>query len=474
MGAQNCFLNTLLQLLWHTNAFRERLLHDRAHACVGDGCVICALRAVLRGYADGWVVSPDALRVALARARPAEFPMGARRRRREPVSHLRAPPPPPASHFLRRTHGGRVRGVLRGRGRRARVRLLRRGGASGARAPPPRRRGRAVRAAVRGARGVRVRVPGPVALQLRCDVGPGGVRPRDLRARRVRRRPPRRGLEVRAPRVAHGTCAHRLARGRRYARRRGGEPRREGQTKFEYVVAAAVASSFSDTPTGVGVGDAAAATGVAGSGGAGWAGGTAAAVGATAGRGGGAATDAARPTTSHGPRPRRKWDCGTRQCEQRQELLRHLLSVPSSFVVNVVFGSAKPSRSDVQAVMDCLSEDEFVHLGHIFASCAGDEGVAKYGLRGFICYSSVHYVSFFYYNGRQKWVKFDDRVRVRSVQFGEGLARVRLTAFAVRASDMYADGVLEGRRRQLRDGSPAARHRRLWLASRDAQEAGVE
>ena len=76
VGAQNCFLNAVLQVLWHSRVFREHVLHDRAHACAGAAlCVVCALRSVFRDLVGREVGCPDRLRSVLARVAPA-FPTG--------------------------------------------------------------------------------------------------------------------------------------------------------------------------------------------------------------------------------------------------------------------------------------------------------------------------------------------------------------------------------------------------------------
>jgi hypothetical protein len=73
--------------------------------------------------------------------------------------------------------------------------------------------------------------------------------------------------------------------------------------------------------------------------------------------------------------------------EQRGQTWRACMCVcVQAFVVNIAFGSARPSRDDVEVVLGCLSESEFVHLRNIFESAAQD---AQYGLRGFVCYRHV-------------------------------------------------------------------------------------
>eukprot|EP01012_Entosiphon_sulcatum_P021626 TRINITY_DN2647_c0_g3_i1.p2 TRINITY_DN2647_c0_g3~~TRINITY_DN2647_c0_g3_i1.p2 ORF type:complete len:131 (-),score=23.13 TRINITY_DN2647_c0_g3_i1:40-432(-) len=91
-GANNCFLNVILQSLWHTTAFREGALACPHARCTNDSeenpteyapwgkpqqkqphkdtaCLLCCLRGIFKGLEDtssSQPVRPDAVRHVLA------------------------------------------------------------------------------------------------------------------------------------------------------------------------------------------------------------------------------------------------------------------------------------------------------------------------------------------------------------------------------------------------------------------------
>ncbi|KAG0594892.1 hypothetical protein M758_UG119900 [Ceratodon purpureus] len=77
IGQYNCFINVVIQSLWHLRRFREELLADSSmeHVHVGNPCVVCALRDIFLGLdtpiynsssSSRDAVAPTALRVALS------------------------------------------------------------------------------------------------------------------------------------------------------------------------------------------------------------------------------------------------------------------------------------------------------------------------------------------------------------------------------------------------------------------------
>ncbi|KAH6556463.1 hypothetical protein KP509_1Z176700 [Ceratopteris richardii] len=74
IGQYNCFLNVVIQSLWHLQRFREEILAISCnyHMHVGDPCVVCALREIFVGLnspsstmREG-VIAPTTLRIALS------------------------------------------------------------------------------------------------------------------------------------------------------------------------------------------------------------------------------------------------------------------------------------------------------------------------------------------------------------------------------------------------------------------------
>uniref|UniRef100_A0A7S1NCR5 USP domain-containing protein n=1 Tax=Eutreptiella gymnastica TaxID=73025 RepID=A0A7S1NCR5_9EUGL len=54
IGAHNCFLNVVLQSLWHLTAFRRLLLQDtHPHRCQSKGCIACSMRGLFTQYKFG-------------------------------------------------------------------------------------------------------------------------------------------------------------------------------------------------------------------------------------------------------------------------------------------------------------------------------------------------------------------------------------------------------------------------------------
>jgi len=52
IGENNCFLNGVLQILWHVPSFRTAVLSTEHRGCRDDACVYCQVRVGTRG---GWV-----------------------------------------------------------------------------------------------------------------------------------------------------------------------------------------------------------------------------------------------------------------------------------------------------------------------------------------------------------------------------------------------------------------------------------
>lgn len=68
-GKYHCFLNSVVQSLWHLDAFRERFLAlDYNHSCSSKPCVFCALRLIFYRYkfSDQTIIPPHALRETLS------------------------------------------------------------------------------------------------------------------------------------------------------------------------------------------------------------------------------------------------------------------------------------------------------------------------------------------------------------------------------------------------------------------------
>ncbi|CAI9262506.1 unnamed protein product [Lactuca saligna] len=78
VGGYNCFLNVIIQSLWHLGRFREEFLSTSksAHVHVGDPCVTCALHDIFKALnttstdSKSQVVAPTALRIALSNLYP--------------------------------------------------------------------------------------------------------------------------------------------------------------------------------------------------------------------------------------------------------------------------------------------------------------------------------------------------------------------------------------------------------------------
>ncbi|ONK59699.1 uncharacterized protein A4U43_C08F9430 [Asparagus officinalis] len=77
VGEYNCFLNVIIQSLWHLRRFRDEFLRmSSEHTHVGNPCAICALfdiftalsKASLKGHTEA--VSPTCLRIALSNLYP--------------------------------------------------------------------------------------------------------------------------------------------------------------------------------------------------------------------------------------------------------------------------------------------------------------------------------------------------------------------------------------------------------------------
>ncbi|KAJ4461604.1 putative Inactive ubiquitin carboxyl-terminal hydrolase 54 [Paratrimastix pyriformis] len=67
-GANNCFLNVCIQVLYHLAPFRIPFLSNESHTCSGESCVFCALQEIFKLYefSAEQHLPPDYLRNALA------------------------------------------------------------------------------------------------------------------------------------------------------------------------------------------------------------------------------------------------------------------------------------------------------------------------------------------------------------------------------------------------------------------------
>ncbi|KZV13855.1 hypothetical protein F511_44939 [Dorcoceras hygrometricum] len=78
VGEYNCFLNVIIQSLWHLRRFRDEFLRRSLseHVHIGDPCVICALYGIFIALSMGSTdnrreaVAPTSLRVALSKLYP--------------------------------------------------------------------------------------------------------------------------------------------------------------------------------------------------------------------------------------------------------------------------------------------------------------------------------------------------------------------------------------------------------------------
>ncbi|KAL7232421.1 hypothetical protein ACSBR2_010443 [Camellia fascicularis] len=78
VGENNCFLNVIIQSLWHLRKFRDEFLSRSAsmHAHIGDPCVVCALHEIFNALSVAStsmtkeVISPTNFRIALTNLSP--------------------------------------------------------------------------------------------------------------------------------------------------------------------------------------------------------------------------------------------------------------------------------------------------------------------------------------------------------------------------------------------------------------------
>ncbi|CAL5369972.1 unnamed protein product [Camellia sinensis] len=78
VGENNCFLNVIIQSLWHLRKFRDEFLSRSAsmHAHIGDPCVVCALHEIFKALSVAStsmtkeVISPTNFRIALTNLSP--------------------------------------------------------------------------------------------------------------------------------------------------------------------------------------------------------------------------------------------------------------------------------------------------------------------------------------------------------------------------------------------------------------------
>uniref|UniRef100_A0A7S1N1E2 USP domain-containing protein n=1 Tax=Eutreptiella gymnastica TaxID=73025 RepID=A0A7S1N1E2_9EUGL len=69
-GANNCFLNVVLQALWHLDQFRQGLLGVHVHQCCGaDHCLLCAMQALFTEFiwSSHLNLPPDDVRLVVSR-----------------------------------------------------------------------------------------------------------------------------------------------------------------------------------------------------------------------------------------------------------------------------------------------------------------------------------------------------------------------------------------------------------------------
>eukprot|EP01105_Mastigella_eilhardi_P017795 TRINITY_DN4101_c0_g1_i1.p1 TRINITY_DN4101_c0_g1~~TRINITY_DN4101_c0_g1_i1.p1 ORF type:complete len:379 (-),score=91.01 TRINITY_DN4101_c0_g1_i1:938-2074(-) len=81
LGQNNCFVNVVLQALWHLSSFATELNSSETHEHSGDSCVFCALKVIFTNYMYGDTPSipPSVLRDCLSRCyeREGRFQLGA-------------------------------------------------------------------------------------------------------------------------------------------------------------------------------------------------------------------------------------------------------------------------------------------------------------------------------------------------------------------------------------------------------------
>ncbi|KAK4568392.1 hypothetical protein RGQ29_003969 [Quercus rubra] len=78
VGEYNCFLNVIIQSLWHLRRFRDEFLRkaESGHVHVGDPCVVCALYEIFTALSiastdkQREAVAPSSLRIALSKLYP--------------------------------------------------------------------------------------------------------------------------------------------------------------------------------------------------------------------------------------------------------------------------------------------------------------------------------------------------------------------------------------------------------------------
>ncbi|KAG0460123.1 hypothetical protein HPP92_023251 [Vanilla planifolia] len=77
VGEYNCFLNVIIQSLWHLRRFRDEfLMGSSVHAHIGEPCVVCALYDIFNALKEatvneqGEAVAPTRLRIALSNLYP--------------------------------------------------------------------------------------------------------------------------------------------------------------------------------------------------------------------------------------------------------------------------------------------------------------------------------------------------------------------------------------------------------------------
>ncbi|XP_050257079.1 uncharacterized protein LOC126702425 [Quercus robur] len=78
VGEYNCFLNVIIQSLWHLRRFRDEFLRkaESGHVHVGDPCVVCALYEIFTALSIASTdmrreaVAPSSLRIALSKLYP--------------------------------------------------------------------------------------------------------------------------------------------------------------------------------------------------------------------------------------------------------------------------------------------------------------------------------------------------------------------------------------------------------------------
>lgn len=76
-GENHCFLNVVIQTLWHLDCFRSAF-KSIAHHCNEETCILCSLKEVFINYesSDNSCIPPSELRKALSHSFEGQFDVG--------------------------------------------------------------------------------------------------------------------------------------------------------------------------------------------------------------------------------------------------------------------------------------------------------------------------------------------------------------------------------------------------------------